>query len=96
MSKKSHLSAVPTDGPPPPTLLDLQRFVEDCASELETIRCRVAMIQAALKYDTGFCDDAARLLQVDVDNGLHEYVERARKLSGCWQAPETPTDEALS
>ena len=81
----------------PPTLLDLQRFAEDCASELETIRCRVAMIQAALVMeDTGVCVDAARLLQVDVDNGLHEYIERARKLSGCWQSPEAPTDEALS
>jgi len=84
MSKKSSRSINVT---PAPSLDDLQRFAEDTAGELETIRARVGMIQAALVLEsTPVTCDAARLLTLDVDNPLQEYIERARALSGTREA----------
>ncbi len=85
MSKKSarpiiaRAAAVTEDQPA--TLEDLRRFAADCARELETIQARLSMINCALVLEgTIVCADAARLLQLDIENPLHECAERARRL----------------
>lgn len=85
----------PADGGAPiASAEDLRDYVKRAASELEMIRCRVAVVTGALQgEDTGVCQDAAQVLMRDVDDTLCGLVDQAQALVGDPEGEEAPDGE---